>query len=138
MDLTGGTEEEPIYETCYGTIVNGCALSFDMYSNQELTQEQQALLQNLVDSVEILQFYEKPTQQEMMVQTILLFVPIAAVVLIIAAFLLSVHFKGKAQERKKNELANNLVAYRKKQAEKAMDPNYVMPPTLLGKHYVLQ
>lgn len=131
MDLTGGTEEEPIYETCYGTIVNGCVLSFDMYSNEELTQEQQALLQNLVDSVEILQFYEKPTQQEMMMQTILMFVPIVAIVLIIAAFLLSIRFKTKSQERKKNELTENLVAYRKKQAEKAMDPNYVMPPTLL-------
>src|SRR5699024_4392108 len=113
------------YEICYGTIVNGCVLSFDMYSNEELTQEQQALLQNLVDSVEILQFYEKPTQQEMMMQTILMFVPIVAIVLIIAAFLLSIRFKTKSQERKKNELTENLVAYRKKQAEKAMDPNYV-------------
>ena len=64
-------------------------------------------------------------------QTILMFVPIVAIVLIIAAFLLSIRFKTKSQERKKNELTENLVAYRKKQAEKAMDPNYVMPPTLL-------
>ena len=64
VDLEGKANDTPIWETCYGTIVNGFSISVDMYSNQELTEEQQQILKDMVDSIHITKFYDKPTQQQ--------------------------------------------------------------------------
>lgn len=130
VDLEGTVNNKPIWETCYGTIVNGYSISLDMYSNKEITEEQQQILQEIVDSVTITKFYEKPTQEQMTMQMILMLLPMIAVIVLIVAFIIVTRVHTKSTERKKNEMGDKLVAYRKEQAAKTQEPDYVPPKTL--------
>lgn len=130
VDLEGKLDDSPLWETCYGTIFNGYSLSLDMYSNKELTQEQQDILKEIVDSVHINTFYEKPSQEEMMMQSVILLAPVITIILLIVVAIIVVRIRSKAKDRKKSEIGDKLVAYRKEQAAKTQAPDYVQPKTL--------
>ncbi len=131
VDLEGKANDTPIWETCYGTIVNGFSISVDMYSNQELTEEQQQILKDMVDSIHITKFYDKPTQQQMMMQMVGMLLPMIAVIVLIIIFIIVTRVHVKRSERRKSEIGDKLVAYRKEQAAKAAQPDYVPPKDLL-------
>lgn len=130
VDLEGTVNDAPVWETCYGTIVNGFSISLDMHSNKEITEEQQQILKDMVDSVQITKFYEKPTQEQMMLQMISMLLPIIAVILLIVIFVIVTRVHSKSMERRKSEIGDKLVAYRKEQAVKAQAPDYVPPKNL--------
>ena len=130
VDLEGKIDDSPIWETCYGTIFNGYSLSLDMYSSKELTEEQQDILREIVDSVHVNEFYEKPTQEQMMVQTVIMLAPIIIIILLIVVTIVIVRVRNKSKERKKSEIGDKLVAYRKEQAAKTQLPDYVQPKVL--------
>lgn len=130
VDLEGKANDTPIWETCYGTIVNGFSISVDMYSNEELTEEQQQILKDMVDSIHITKFYDKPTQQQMMMQMVGMLLPMIAVIVLIIIFIIVTRVHVKRSERRKSEIGDKLVAYRKEQAAKAAQPDYVQPKDL--------
>lgn len=128
--LTGNSNGTPVYEICYATIVNGYSISIDLYSNAEISAEAQALLKDLVDSVKLTNIYEKPTQDELLLQTLVMAVPVLAIFLIAAIFILVLRIRNKRQERRKSELGDRLVAYRKKQSQKSAEAD-AKPPVCL-------
>lgn len=128
--LTGTSNGTPIHEICYATIVNGYSISVDLYSNEEISEEAQALLKDLVDSIKITKIYEKPTEDELLLQTLMMAVPILAIFLAAGIFILVLRLRNKSQERRKTVLGDRLVAYRKKQAQKSTEEDAVPPVCL--------
>lgn len=131
LDLQGEANGSKIWENCYGTIVNGFSLSIDMYGNKEFTQEQVDQIEQLVDSVRITQFRERPSQSEVMFQTIMAILPIPIIIAATVVFLLVTRYNTRKKERNKKEMTNMLVAYRKEQAQRAaQDEHYQVSKTL--------
>ena len=131
LNVQGKVNEKQVWEICYGTIINGFSISIDMYSYQEFTEEQEALLQKLVDSVQVTKFYEKPTQEQLMLQAFLVLLPIIAIILLIVVVIVIGRINNKRRERRRNEMANRLVIYRREQAQKAQEgERHVVAQTL--------
>lgn len=131
LDLQGEVDGNKVWETCYGTIVNGFSLSVDMYGNDEFTDEQIALVEQLVDSITITKFLEKPTQSDMMLQMVMAVLPVVIIIALAVVFLLAMRYNTRKKEQAKKEMTDMLVAYRKEQAQRAaQDEHYQVSKTL--------
>ncbi len=131
IDLQGEVNDSPIWETCYGTIVNGFSLSIDMFANAEFTEEQIAQIEQLVDSITITKFVEKPTQEQIMLQMVAAVLPVLIIIAAAVVFFLVIRRNNRKKERLKKEMTDMLVAYRKEQAQRAaQDEHYQVSKTL--------
>lgn len=109
LDVSG---EPPMHELMYGTIINGYALNFDIHSmDQDLTPEQERIMQGLVDSVKFTQITEKPPEDTAAAVNMLLL--LALVLCAVVAPLIYIPLRGKSDKKKKAKLAEQLSEYHK-------------------------
>ncbi len=118
VELTGQADGKDVWEYCFVTIVNGYSITLDMYSYDEITEEQKAVLQSMTDSVHITEYFEKPTQAEVNFQTFLAMLPVIAVVVLLLLFILITRITAKKKEQQRKEVADRLSEYRKEQAKR--------------------
>lgn len=104
------TTDSGLHEQIYGTIVNGYALNFHLYTGgKERSQEQEALLLSLVNSIRFTNIQEKPEPNRAgALNTILLFLLLLTAV---AGPLIYIPIRGKADKKRKARLAEQLSAY---------------------------
>lgn len=106
----GGSNEA--HELIYGTIINGYALNFHMYSSEgAIAAEEAALLEDVVRSVQFTRILDKPEPDPREAQGALL-----VLVLLLAAVavpLIYMPLKGKSDKKKKAKLAAQLSQYHK-------------------------
>lgn len=107
LDVSG---EPPMHELMYGTIINGYALNFDIHSmDQDLTPEQETLMQELVDSVRFTQITEKPPEDAAAAFNMLLL--LLLVLCAVIAPLIYIPLRSKSDKKKKAKLAEQLSEY---------------------------
>ncbi len=107
LDSTGG---DGLHELIYGTIVNGYALNFHLFTGEkERSPEQEEILQTLVNSIEFTNVQEKPEPDrgEALNMVLLLGLLLAAVVVPVVY----VPIRAKMDKKKKARLAEQLSAY---------------------------
>lgn len=104
------TADAGLHELIYGTIVNGYALNFHLYTGDEArSPEQEAMLQDLVNSIHFTNIREKPEPDRAgALSTILL---LALLVVAVVAPLVYIPLRSKADKKKKAKLAEQLSAY---------------------------
>lgn len=114
VEMNGETSDGQIHELLYGTIVNGFAFNIDLYNGaNEITPEQEALVRDIVDSVEFDEILEKPettvSQGDIAMSIFLL----AVLVAIVVVPLIYLPIKGKRDKKRKAKLAEELTEYHK-------------------------
>lgn len=113
LDLPADEEsrQEELHELIYGTIVNGYALNFHLFGGgSEVTPEQEAVVEELADSIKFTQILEKPEGGGDMAGTLALLAVLLAALIIP---LIYVPLKSRSDKKKKAQLAQQLSDYHK-------------------------
>lgn len=105
------SEDQEVHELLYGTIFNGHTLQFDMHSEQELTDEQMALLTAAVDSVTITKVEERPAVEAKDILPSLLM--LGAMLLVIIVPLIYMPLRSRRDKKEKARMAARLSEYHK-------------------------
>lgn len=109
LDISG---EQEMHELIYGTIMNGRSLNIDIHTvGTAITEEQTALVKDIVDSMEFTSILEKPPED-----TSAAFNALLLLILLVAAVagpLIYVPIKGKIDKKKKAKLAEQLSQFHK-------------------------
>lgn len=114
VQTDGKTDMGEVHELVYGTIVNGYALNFDMYSGEkEMTEEQIGLLESMVQSVTFTEIKAKPenTVSTGDLTTSLLMLGLLVVVILIPVLYFPI--KSRRDKKQKALLGEKLTEYHK-------------------------
>ena len=115
--VSNALDEELVHERIYGTMFNGIILTFDLYNGKEpISEEYDALLRGLVDSVIITEMTEKP---EWSMSTAAKMAVALLVVLFGLLIFYSIYrsFEKKRDKQARKEMAERLAAYRQMKQE---------------------
>lgn len=113
---TESGEERAAHERLYGTIVNGYSLIMDCYyhdGEKELGEEQIALIEDIIDSVNFTNILEKPSTLLTTKDIVTLVLTLVALVVIIAAPFIYLSVRKRRDKKHKAELTEKLSEYRK-------------------------
>lgn len=117
--VSGSVQGKQIWETCTVTIVNGFSVTIDMYSEEgAFTEQQQAWLRQVTDSVSFLELKEKPVQEFDAASVFALLIPIALLILIVLLPLAVVSVNKRREKRQRLRLGEKLSEYRRRQLER--------------------
>ena len=121
LDMAG---EEPMHEMLYGTIVNGYAVNIDIYGgDQEITPQQEQLMEELVSSIRFTRVTEKPQADPASLTGSL--VLLGLLLLAVGVPLIYLPVKSRRDKKQKAKLAEQLSAYHRDH-----DPNEVQGEAL--------
>ncbi|MEG1426432.1 MAG: YcxB family protein [Oscillospiraceae bacterium] len=114
------SDEVPVQEAVYFTIINGYTASFSTYSENEVPEESRAYLKTLVDSVHFSNILPKPELSQSDIQRAFLGlgVIVAAIVLFVL-FLVFAKIRSKKRKNATKRLAERLSRYRSEKALQA-------------------
>ena len=105
--------DEMVYERLYGTMFNGIILTFDLYNGSEpISEEYDALMRQLVDSVVISEFTEKPVYE---VSTAAKFA-VAILAVLFGLLIFYIIYRSYAKKRDKaarKQMVDRLAEYRR-------------------------
>ena len=119
IDVT--RQDEEAHELLYGTIINGRTIAFDLYKSGDApTDEETALLEAAVQSVQFTVLLPKPEQQE--TSPILLWVLLLALILTVLAPVVYVPLRRRRVAKQKAEMSRRLNEYRSTHQEEISGP----------------
>lgn len=106
-----------VYERIYGTLYNGMTVSFDLYNGtKQVSEEQDALLRQIVDSAVVTDLREAPTLQNMPKETIWGLLVLCALIVLLVIFFIYRSAANRREKREKTELADRIALYRQQKA----------------------
>ncbi len=104
------------HDVIYGTVLNGYSLIIDLYNgDKEITEEQFALQDSLVNSLQITRVLEKPEEEPANYAPMMIL--LGLLVIAIAAPFIYYPVKGKKNKREKDKMAERLSQYRQDHPE---------------------
>ena len=112
--------DKKVYERLYGTMFNGLIITFDLYNGSEpISEEYDALVRGIIDSVVITEFTEKPVYEVSTSAKL----AVALLAVLFGLLIFYVVYRSLTKKRDKlarKEMAERLFAYRR---SKEADPD---------------
>ncbi|WOC31229.1 MULTISPECIES: YcxB family protein [Caproicibacterium] len=118
MEMSGTLEGKSVREVAYFTIINGAGYTFETYKeNAKLTAAQTASLKELVDSLQVTKYTQKPAEDTTSpVKAIfLLLSPLLLIVVLVLGGYIFSRVRRSRENQRKALLLERMTAYRKHQ-----------------------
>ncbi len=114
LRVDGSSDGMEYHEVQYATIINGYSLGFDIYGGDEtVTQEQEDMLLEIVESITFSEILEKPETTATAQDYIVVVSVLLLLVLVILVPVVYVPIRNKKEKKLKAKLAEQLTQYHK-------------------------
>lgn len=122
LRVDGSSDGMEYHEVQYATIINGYSLGFDIYGGDEtVTQEQEDMLLEIVQSITFSEILEKPETTVTVQDYIVVIAVLVLLVMVILVPVVYVPIRNKKEKKLKAKLAEQLTQYHKEHGNSEND-----------------